>query len=48
LLQGEEEEDSNEEDFLAQLPTDAEAEEATTEQRAILASFDTQHRGRST
>jgi hypothetical protein len=39
---GEEEEDSAEEEFLAQLPTDAEAGQAATEQRAILASFETQ------
>jgi hypothetical protein len=37
---GEEEEDSNKEEFLAQLPTDVEAQEATAEQRAILASFE--------
>jgi hypothetical protein len=47
--QGEEEEDSDEEEFLAQLPTDAEAaEEAIAEQRAILASFETQRRDQST
>jgi hypothetical protein len=40
-------EDSDEEEFLAQLPTDAEAEEAAAEQRAILASFETQRRDRA-
>jgi hypothetical protein len=35
------EEDSDEEEFLAQLPMDAEAEVAAAEQRAILASFET-------
>jgi hypothetical protein len=44
---GEEEEDSDEEEFLAQLPTEAEAKEAAAEQRAILASFETQRRDRS-
>jgi hypothetical protein len=39
--QGEEEEDSNDEELLAKLPMDAEAEEATAEQRAIVASFET-------
>jgi hypothetical protein len=39
---GEEEEDSDKEEFLAQLPTDVEAKEAAAEQRAILASFETQ------
>jgi hypothetical protein len=43
-LQGEEEEDSDDEEFLAELPTDAEAEEAAAEQRAVIASFETQHR----
>jgi hypothetical protein len=33
--------------LLAQLPTDAEAEEAATEQRVILASFEMQRRDRS-
>jgi hypothetical protein len=33
-------------EFLAELPTDAEAEEAATEQRAIIASFETQRRDR--
>jgi hypothetical protein len=45
--QGEEKEDSDEEEFLAQLPTDAEAEEATVEQRAILESFETQRHDQS-
>jgi hypothetical protein len=39
-----EEEDSDDEEFLAQLPTDAKAEEASTEQRVILTSFETQCR----
>jgi hypothetical protein len=43
--QGEKEEDSGE--FLAQLPTDAEAEEAAAKQKAILASFETQRRDRA-
>jgi hypothetical protein len=49
LLQGEEEEDFDEEEFLAQLPTDAEAEaeEAAAKQRTIVASFETQCRDRS-
>jgi hypothetical protein len=47
LPQGEEEEDSDDEEFLAKLPMDAEAEEATAEQRAIVASFETQHRDRA-
>jgi hypothetical protein len=47
LLQGEEEEDSDDEEFLTELPTDAEAEEAATEKRAIIASFETQHRDRA-
>jgi hypothetical protein len=42
-----EEEDFDEEEFLAKLPTDAEVEEATAVQRAILASFETQRRDRS-
>jgi AMMECR1 domain-containing protein len=44
LPQGEEEEDSDKEEFLAELLTDAEAEEATAEQRAIVASFKMQRR----
>jgi hypothetical protein len=44
LPQGEEEEDSDDEEFLTELPTDAEAEEATAKQRAIVASFEMQHR----
>jgi hypothetical protein len=44
LTQGDEEEDSDKEEFLAQLPMDAEAEEATAEQREIIASFETQRR----
>jgi hypothetical protein len=44
LPQGEEEEDSDNEEFLAELPTDAEAKEAAAEQRAIVASFETQRR----
>jgi hypothetical protein len=47
LLQGEEEEDSDDEEFLTELPTDTEAEEAATEKRAIIASFETQHRDRA-
>jgi hypothetical protein len=39
--QSDEEEDSDNEEFLAQLPMDMEAEEAAVEQRAILASFET-------
>jgi hypothetical protein len=42
--QGEEEEDSDDEELLVELPTDAEAEEAAVEQRAIVASFETQRR----
>jgi hypothetical protein len=42
--QGEGEEDSDDEEFLAELSMDAEAEEAATEQRAIVASFEMQHR----
>jgi hypothetical protein len=38
--------DSDDEEFLAELPTDTEAEEAAVEQRAIVASFETQHRDR--
>jgi hypothetical protein len=51
--QGDEEEDSNKEEdsdkekFLAQLLMGVEAEEAAAEQRAILASFETQHRNQS-
>jgi hypothetical protein len=45
--QGEEEEDSDDEKFLAELPTDAEAEETTAEQRAIIASFETQRHDRA-
>jgi hypothetical protein len=41
------EEDSDDEEFLADLPTDAEAEEATAKKRAILASFETWHRDAS-
>jgi hypothetical protein len=37
-----EEEDSDNEEFLVELPTDAEAEEAAAEQRAIVASFEMQ------
>jgi hypothetical protein len=40
-------EEDSDEDFLAQLPTDAEAEEAAMEQRVILASFETQRRDQS-
>jgi hypothetical protein len=47
LPQGREEEDSNDEEFLAELPTDTEAEEAAAEQRAIVASFEMQHRDRA-
>jgi hypothetical protein len=39
--------DSDDEEFLAQLPTDVEAEEAAVEQRAILASFKMQRRDQS-
>jgi hypothetical protein len=45
--QGEEEEDFDDEEFLAELPTDAEADEPATEQRAIVVSFETQHRDRA-
>jgi hypothetical protein len=41
------EEDSDDEEFFANLPTDAEPEEATAEQRTILALFETRHRDRS-
>jgi hypothetical protein len=41
------EEHSDEEEFLAQLLTDAEAEEAAAEQGAILASLKTQRRDRA-
>jgi hypothetical protein len=44
--QGEKEEDSDDEEFLAELPTDAEAEEAAAEQRPIIASLETQRRDR--
>jgi hypothetical protein len=44
---GEEEEDSDEEEFLAQLPTYAEVEAAVVEQRAILALFKMQCRNQS-
>jgi hypothetical protein len=44
--QGEEEEDSDEE-FLADLPTDAEAEEVAAEQKAIVASFETHRHDRA-
>jgi hypothetical protein len=47
LPQGEEEEDSDDEEFLAELPMDAKAEEAAAEQRAIVASFETQRRDRA-
>jgi hypothetical protein len=48
LPQGEEEEeDSDYEEFLAELPTDAEAEEAAVEQRAIIASFEMQRHDRA-
>jgi hypothetical protein len=43
---GDEEEDSDNEEFLAQLPTNAEAEDAA-EQRAILVSFETQRHDQS-
>jgi hypothetical protein len=46
LPQGEEAEDSDDEELLAELPTDAEAEEAAAEQRAIVALFETQRRDR--
>jgi hypothetical protein len=39
--QGYEEEDSDDEEFFADLPADAESEEAAMEQGAILASFET-------
>jgi hypothetical protein len=39
--QGEEKEDSDDEELLTKLSTDAEAEEATAEQRSIVASFET-------
>jgi hypothetical protein len=45
--QGDEEKDSDNEEFLPQLPTDTEVEEAAAEQRAILASFETQRRDQS-
>jgi hypothetical protein len=45
--QGEEEEDSDNEELLTELPTDAKAEEAATEQRAIVALFETQCRDRA-
>jgi hypothetical protein len=38
--------DSDDEEFLAELPTDVEAEESAAEQRAIVASFVTQRRDR--
>jgi hypothetical protein len=38
------EEDNDDEDLYADLPDDAEAEEAAAEQRALLMSFETQHR----
>jgi hypothetical protein len=47
LPQGDQEEDSDDEEFLAQLPTDAETEEAAAEQREILASFEMQHHDQS-
>jgi hypothetical protein len=40
-LKGDEEKDSDEEEFFADLPMDAELEEAAVEQRAILALFET-------
>jgi hypothetical protein len=46
LPQGEEE-DFDDEEFLAELPTDAEAEKAAVEQRAIVASFEMQCRDRA-
>jgi hypothetical protein len=42
--QGDEEEDSDDEEFFTNLPMDAESEEDTAEQRAILASFETRRR----
>jgi hypothetical protein len=47
LPQGKEEEDSDDKELLAELPTDAEAEEAATEQRVIVASFETQRHDRA-
>jgi hypothetical protein len=44
LPQGDEEEDSDDDEFFADLPTDVELEEPVAEQRAILMSFETQHR----
>jgi hypothetical protein len=44
---GEEEEDSDKKEFLAQLPMYAEAEAAVVEQRAILALFERQRRNQS-
>jgi hypothetical protein len=41
------EEDSDEKEFLVQLPMDTEAEEAAVEQRVILESFEMQHRDQS-
>jgi hypothetical protein len=42
--QGDEEEDSDDEELFANLPMDAESEEAAAEQRAILASFEMRRR----
>jgi hypothetical protein len=42
-----EKEDSDDEEFLAELLMDAEAEEAAAEQRAIVASFKTRRRDRA-
>jgi hypothetical protein len=44
LPQGDEEEDSDDEEFFTDLPMNAESEEVTAEQRAILASFETRRR----
>jgi hypothetical protein len=45
--QGEEKKDSDDEEFLAELPMDAEAEKAAAEQRAIVALFEMQRRDRA-
>jgi hypothetical protein len=44
LPQGDEVEDSDDEEFFTDLPTDAESEEVTAEQRAILTSFEMRRR----
>jgi hypothetical protein len=40
--QGDEEEDSDDEEFFVNLPMDAESEERAAGQRVVLASFETQ------